>query len=244
MGSSPLARGLLWGLRRRPHRGPDHPRSRGVYLRLEAKLDGESGSSPLARGLLLSDADFRHEYGIIPARAGFTPTSRCAPCPSGDHPRSRGVYTRRWRRRTRSPGSSPLARGLLIAAGLRDCDRRIIPARAGFTRSTHSTRGSREDHPRSRGVYRTLDAVESPEMGSSPLARGLRLGRDVDQRPLGIIPARAGFTRAVERPPCPGPDHPRSRGVYVRFAISALVSAGSSPLARGLLIGSRIVTTR
>ena len=59
------------------------------------------------------------------------------------------------------------------------------------------------------------------------------------QRPLleelGIIPARAGFTRtARQRPPTPR-DHPRSRGVYKVMLMDDVVKDGSSPLARGLL---------
>ena len=52
--------------------GADHPRSRGVYVRDRAKRFGLSGSSPLARGLLILLADLRRLARIIPARAGFT----------------------------------------------------------------------------------------------------------------------------------------------------------------------------
>ena len=72
----------------------------------------------------------------------------------------------------------------------------IIPARAGFTQQTHSLSSPSRDHPRSRGVYLPLVAVEVHLPGSSPLARGLRLahlGADDGGR---IIPARAGFTLA------------------------------------------------
>ena len=70
--------------------------------------------------------------------------------------------------------------------------------------------------------------------GSSPLARGLRLGELRDRADLRIIPARAGFT--PRRPPggSPGRDHPPSRGVYAQTARYAVSHLGSSPLARGL----------
>ena len=52
--------------------------------------------------------------------------------------------------------------------------------------------------------------------GSSPLARGLRRSQS-SHRPLpGIIPARAGFTRASPSARPQSRDHPRSRGVYLR----------------------------
>ena len=91
------------------------------------------------------------------------------------------------------------------------------------------------DHPRSRGVYlsTTHDSVIS--QGSSPLARGLPGPDHLIEKPLGIIPARAGFTyRTATARLCPS-DHPRSRGVYTLWAVTLLRNAGSSPLARGLL---------
>ena len=132
-GSSPLARGLLGaGVRLlvregiiparagftsvRPLCGPgsgDHPRSRGVYPCHHSCSPASSGSSPLARGLRGHRHRPRRGRRIIPARAGFT--SAPTRCRRGvtDHPRSRGVYTTRWRRPLTRRGSSPLARGLL-----------------------------------------------------------------------------------------------------------------------------------
>ena len=111
-------------------------------------------------------------------------------------------------------GSSPLARGLLKAAGVTAEAIRIIPARAGFTPHPHHRAATSPDHPRSRGVYAApaLDALKV--LGSSPLARGLLyLG--------GAIKELAG-------------DHPRSRGVYAHTASRTHAWSGSSPLARGL----------
>ena len=50
--------------------------------------------------------------------------------------------------------------------------------------------------------------------GSSPLARGLRGGVLDGARPVGIIPARAGFTPPMGVSGRERGDHPRSRGVY------------------------------
>ena len=50
--------------------------------------------------------------------------------------------------------------------------------------------------------------------GSSPLARGLLSGPAGVIGPVGIIPARAGFTRWVAVFATLHGDHPRSRGVY------------------------------
>ena len=93
-GSSPLARGLRRGRRRRPqrrriiparagftmmhstqtHSCADHPRSRGVYGSHGVGVLHITGSSPLARGLLGLDSVSCAPTRIIPARAGFTIT--------------------------------------------------------------------------------------------------------------------------------------------------------------------------
>ena len=52
--------------------------------------------------------------------------------------------------------------------------------------------------------------------------------------PTGIIPARAGFTAPTTSTTAAPPDHPRSRGVYLRPPIAPGIVDGSSPLARGL----------
>ena len=172
------------------------------------------GSSPLARGLLLAHAAEQGVTGIIPARAGFTPAGRRAARGDADHPRSRGVYcARSVSVRTRT-GSSPLARGLPLLAGLVPVSAGIIPARAGFTRPGSWRRPGSGDHPRSRGVYPGPDRGPNHCRGSSPLARGLHMTPVVVTSRDGIIPARAGFTiPGPSWPPQPR-DHPRSRGVY------------------------------
>ena len=218
-------------------------------------LDLPPGSSPLARGLRTSTAASTRGRGIIPARAGFTCPARTRPIGGPDHPRSRGVYGDHGIAIRFDPGSSPLARGLLAGVDSRAGQGRIIPARAGFTADYTSARGSRTDHPRSRGVYNTtmplltlvariiparagftrpFSASTSPSR-DHPRSRGVydffRLGAKGSDR---IIPARAGFTRKHGKPQSEPKDHPRSRGVYDHTTRRWGQSTGSSPLARGL----------
>ena len=134
---------------------------------------------------------------------------------AADHPRSRGVYRSLDRDRSRATGSSPLARGLQYVYHQWYQPRRIIPARAGFTVSIISSPLTGPDHPRSRGVYRRRIFLSSWARGSSPLARGLRSGARCVDGEAGIIPARAGFTRAESLRRARSRDHPRSRGVYI-----------------------------
>ena len=152
-GSSPLARGLrLLTIEARQHCGiiparagftttggrcrrwrQDHPRSRGVYHFPSPFCVGPAGSSPLARGLRRQQHRRRRGRRIIPARAGFTHSACRAGRPTGDHPRSRGVYAENLRARAGDGGSSPLARGLRQVVESPLPPARIIPARAGFT---------------------------------------------------------------------------------------------------------------
>ena len=76
-------------------------------------------------------------------------------------------------------GSSPLARGLPKDQVKLEKNKRIIPARAGFT---------------AEDVTRAL-ALK----GSSPLARGLPVTEGGGFEWGGIIPARAGFTEDADR---------------------------------------------
>ena len=294
-GSSPLARGLpvssIWNAissgiiparagftpTDAPHgpADPDHPRSRGVYSRPGPVANGRRGSSPLARGLRGLGAVRREHSRIIPARAGFTQRDGDRGRLGGDHPRSRGVYARRvgcgpsgpWiiparagftgnlRRPRDRPqdhprsrgvysallpsscpgrGSSPLARGLLARPRGPPPVRGIIPARAGFTESGGVESEGAGDHPRSRGVYRSVCSAPPTTRGSSPLARGLLIALNRGGRVSRIIPARAGFTRRGTGTPSRCADHPRSRGVYNLLTDPRLRDLGSSPLARGL----------
>ena len=258
IGSSPLARGLrrrgrrLGGGRRiiparagftrwsAPRRGAwwDHPRSRGVYEKGITPSSRGMGSSPLARGLQGGVLGELGDDGIIPARAGFTSSSRPRRSRRSDHPRSRGVYTTMGAVRARAAGSSPLARGLLDGARGQERGVRIIPARAGFTR--HGGRQARcgWDHPRSRGVYLPLSYNDWLRAGSSPLARGLLPAAIKEAAAMRIIPARAGFTTGGRSTGLRLRDHPRSRGVYTSKNTLVLLPEGSSPLARGLHDGT------
>ena len=235
-GSSPLARGLLRRRQLRRHCREDHPRSRGVYSSTSRSQPGHRGSSPLARGLPARRRPVAHGRGIIPARAGFTPCRRRECSGTADHPRSRGVYFAEVFHAVAQLGSSPLARGLPRRWAPPAHGGWIIPARAGFTGRRCGPVSVRQDHPRSRGVYRTGDTVAHWAGGSSPLARGL-LDPPLDSfAALGIIPARAGFTRLRPLQPRWSRDHPRSRGVYGSRPVQRIHGVGSSPLARGLLV--------
>ena len=242
-GIIPARAGFTTRRMRRRYRDSDHPRSRGVYGRSPASLSRPTGSSPLARGLLPTGLTQNIEERIIPARAGFTRTAASNQRPCSDHPRSRGVYSRKLAAPQVGNGSSPLARGLRSAQDGAGYGPGIIPARAGFTCRTRRTPTTRRDHPRSRGVYMLKSMLDALFSGSSPLARGLPDGVVVQGGPEGIIPARAGFTAHRRSSVHDHPDHPRSRGVYEDTDEHSPRELGSSPLARGLRVGVMVTYT-
>ena len=182
----------------------DHPRSRGVYAR-------GGGVGP---GILR----------IIPARAGFIDSRLLACVYVWDHPRSRGVYAPGIASESWFQGSSPLARGLHVIAVRGVLIGGIIPARAGFTACSSTAFSLLTDHPRSRGVYARLSIKRVRVVGSSPLARGLRLRTRLERLVCRIIPARAGFT------------------AHAFWTVTTKV--GSSPLARGLRSADPVLGAR
>ena len=213
----------------------DHPRSRGVYGARLKPGARDRGSSPLARGLPRRPGGRVGGVRIIPARAGFTRPPPARRAPQADHPRSRGVYPHTQTPVWSTEGSSPLARGLRQVVESPLPPARIIPARAGFTRSCLVASGESGDHPRSRGVYERQVVPGGGLVGSSPLARGLPTEFRLRAADMRIIPARAGFTLRASRSNVTTSDHPRSRGVYALLLRQIGDRAGSSPLARGLL---------
>ena len=179
----------------------DHPRSRGVHERSIVSGLGGAGSSPLARG---SRTPW---HGWLVGR--------------WDHPRSRGVHQAAHVYSVAGRGSSPLARGSRRQGRQRPRGSRIIPARAGFTKTVVAGSWRVQDHPRSRGVHMTCSTSGALSPGSSPLARGSRLRRGSGRGRGGIIPARAGFTSRWWRSWPSTTDHPRSRGVHTRGSLES-----------------------
>ena len=114
-GSSPHARGPLphpyrlragsriipacaGSTRRQPDdqgRPEDHPRMRGVHQTRMLSTGRPEGSSPHARGPLFLHPFPDGEGRIIPACAGSTTASRMLNMAKEDHPRMRGVHTKK-----------------------------------------------------------------------------------------------------------------------------------------------------
>ena len=150
-----------------------HPRSRGEYFPFCLPFDAIAGSSPLTRGIRGKIQQTQRSTRFIPAHAGNTPRSFIFSLLYQVHPRSRGEYYPRCPFLHRSPGSSPLTRGILIRPVVFASWRGFIPAHAGNTDPKVIVELFREVHPRSRGEYAEHWKAKGYKSGSSPLTRGI-----------------------------------------------------------------------
>ena len=154
-GSSPRVRGKLAYARRRrrpvriiparagqtrpPHTDwlsrPDHPRACGANYLTALIVFIAIGSSPRVRGKPRGLAAGQRGGRIIPARAGQTVWGGQRGASRADHPRACGANSSASAVTVTLPGSSPRVRGKQRASRQPDEHVRIIPARAGQTRS-------------------------------------------------------------------------------------------------------------
>ena len=233
MGSSPRARGTLRRENSRldarrfipasagntlsgclePGNHPVHPRERGEHSGLADSAAPDIGSSPRARGTRFGRARLRRRDRFIPASAGNTASWRPASRPAAVHPRERGEHVEIRLNIPHTDGSSPRARGTPPVVPACCGGTRFIPASAGNTVSPRSVPSSWKVHPRERGEHTGTLTASSATSGSSPRARGTRVGSSSGDNVT--------------------PVHPRERGEHVRHPEFAQFLAGSSPRARG-----------
>ena len=209
----PARAGKTRPLQRGRQRHGAHPRACGENL-----LDGDpppptTGSSPRVRGkphLVQFDLG---DGGLIPARAGKTDGGPAAGGGPGAHPRACGENSASKSRTRWPPGSSPRVRGKRPGLQRHPARWRLIPARAGKTRSASRSPPTWRAHPRACGenvaqIRRYMEAK-----GSSPRVRGKRRG----PRPVRV----------------PRPAHPRACGENLMSHQSFGARPGSSPRVRG-----------
>ena len=88
------------------------------------------------------------------------------------------------------------------------------------------------DHPRSRGNNCEMTDTYGLVVGSPPLAREQPPHADDRKKAIGITPARAGTTFALQYTEWKDRDHPRSRGNNINLHLLPALGLGSPPLAR------------
>ena len=214
--------------------GPaDHPRACGENRPVRVEKSGGAGSSPRVRGKRGAGVADRPRERIIPARAGKTSATASTGGSPPDHPRACGENATAAWTGVQAAGSSPRVRGKQAPCGSGEHPPRIIPARAGKTKTSRSCRSPAWDHPRACGENTSRISRMSAPAGSSPRVRGKQAR---ERNPVlldGIIPARAGKT-ARRVPPRPRrPDHPRACGENAHYRRPQGRSRGSSPRVRG-----------
>ena len=234
-GLIPAHAGKTVAPRRRRRRSRAHPRSRGENHGSWHPPVWRRGSSPLTRGKRAPDRLIFTWMGLIPAHAGKTDDRRERATHPRAHPRSRGENWGAPAAPSEPPGSSPLTRGKLPVLGRELARAGLIPAHAGKTWSSRKVARPIRAHPRSRGENLETDFGSFNIMGSSPLTRGKRNGRDGGSRRTGLIPAHAGKTQSSSAWSGRAWAHPRSRGENASQAPHVTTGTGSSPLTRGKL---------
>ena len=119
-----------------PPSTPDHPRACGANPPTGTQAKTPTGSSPRVRGKRGELPVHRTLLRIIPARAGQTCILGANGVPRPDHPRACGANRPYGHAALENAGSSPRVRGKRCRTCRCTGLHRIIPARAGQTRTS------------------------------------------------------------------------------------------------------------
>ena len=238
VGSSPRARGTPAQRRRREVVVRVIPACAGNTRHRRGGQPGLAGSSPRARGTQTCRCSYCAHVRVIPACAGNTlcPRPRCRT--RAGHPRVRGEHCNCSASRSASDGSSPRARGTPAQAARLRQMRRVIPACAGNTTAVRDAFIGPPGHPRVRGEHWAWGWLLAGVYGSSPRARGTLLAMRGPQARARVIPACAGNTVTFGTDLEHLSGHPRVRGEHEEARQEQEHGLGSSPRARGTLIGA------
>ena len=169
-----------------------HPRWRGEQKNCGHLAGRPPGSSPLARGTVVSGRRARDVSRFIPAGAGNRSFSRRLANASAVHPRWRGEQNTPHLRWYVAVGSSPLARGTGPRQNGGRSPWRFIPAGAGNRLTRPTSYACLAVHPRWRGEQIVRHLRGDVADGSSPLARGTAITCSSPSFSWRFIPAGAG----------------------------------------------------
>ena len=210
-----------------------HPRVCGENELLANGAKLKQGSSPRVRGKRVITALVPILTRLIPACAGKT--AFCS-YPEGllrAHPRVCGENARKRVKTSYTPGSSPRVRGKRAAPRMRCDSAGLIPACAGKTEGTRSSRRNGRAHPRVCGENQLGRRGRGSIRGSSPRVRGKLLHNQCQGCGLRLIPACAGKTSLRGRNSNGTRAHPRVCGENSRVLKVEYSPEGSSPRVRG-----------
>ena len=210
-----------------------HPRACGENAASSRQSSFVAGSSPRVRGKRGGDDALAAAPGLIPARAGKTPTRPPASSTRAAHPRACGENVRALLVSVSRVGSSPRVRGKQQPARAVGWHHGLIPARAGKTAAVDLFTVVGPAHPRACGENNSHVSSFLASQGSSPRVRGKQGRVDEHRHRRRLIPARAGKT-----PACPQVGtglwaHPRACGENWSMTAMTARAPGSSPRVRG-----------
>ena len=168
----PARAGKTGYLTRRTRQFAAHPRAGGENLNEVAISTAPVGSSPRGRGKQRPPANHLTAGGLIPARAGKTPTVRSGNPRAPAHPRAGGENIEGEKEILPPTGSSPRGRGKLHYSSDPPPPHGLIPARAGKTLRGDPHLRNPAAHPRAGGENELGGGGFSAGMGSSPRGRG------------------------------------------------------------------------
>ena len=191
-----------------------HPRLCGEHLIQVTHSESVAGSSPPVRGALPARMGQHRYLGLIPACAGSTFGHMLVRENDRAHPRPCGEHRRAPSRSSNQPGSSPPVRGALRSVMPWILSVGLIPARAGSTLGSTQPGISARAHPRPCGEHVPVCHDSRFLSGSSPPVRGSLDVAALGCGAAGLIPARAGSTKAPTSCGLPRRAHPRPCGEH------------------------------
>ncbi len=150
-----------------------------------------------------------------------------------DHPRGCGEKGTLAKKKVEIEGSSPRVRGEEADELCKIAGHGIIPAGAGRSGHLETVVEGGGDHPRGCGEKTGVSLTIDSGKGSSPRVRGEGRGLRRARARSGIIPAGAGRSKKLRRPPPNPQDHPRGCGEKFEDVHGIVSFRGSSPRVRG-----------
>ncbi len=223
-------------------RSEAHPRACGEHSMSLLSPDHFRGSSPRMRGALSESRNIGDAGGLIPAHAGSTSKRLPFSSPCRAHPRACGEHSLEALGLMVMRGSSPRMRGALGLEGAEGAAEGLIPAHAGSTLGHAVGPDSAGAHPRACGEHAHQTIYETTIEGSSPRMRGAQPTSRSPFHARRLIPAHAGSTSPIGKPPVFQGAHPRACGEHTDRAKTLLAEEGSSPRMRGAHFLTRLFT--
>ena len=205
---------------------------RGKRVRSHSRLL-PGRSIPARAGETAHDQKIQENSTVHPRACGETPTTSRLTSHETVHPRACGGNLVGMSGSSGVTGPSPRVRGKHVLRHEAVVPERSIPARAGETRTTQTSRLLPQVHPRACGGNYEELSEGTGEPGPSPRVRRKPGTEGTGRRAEGSIPARAGETDANVNLLITLTVHPRACGGNAELVWERFGDDGPSPRVRG-----------